>query len=661
MILARRLFSISGDDADLVRAQYAAFTKQIPLLYLLLIANTLALCFAFYGVAPNYLTLYVPGALCLFCGARLVVWSARRSDEVSELKALRLLRQVNFLAAALSVFFVVWSLSLYPYGDSYGRAHVAFYIAITVVGCIFCLIHVRSAALIVALAVNVPFVVFFLGEPQTNLQAMAANIGLVSIAMVAMVFTYYRDFANLVDSRKSLIEKQEETQRLSDENLRLANLDSLTELGNRRRFFGALADSFRRAAIAQERLAIGVVDLDGFKPVNDTHGHVVGDRVLVEAAQRMDARCAGVGTLYRLGGDEFALIVSGSRTDEELLAFGQDLIAAVRAPFNLGEFEVRIGCSVGLAVYPDSADTPARLYERADYALCHVKRYARGEATLFSAAHEEKIRADGAIELALRGADLDRELSMVFQPIVDTGTGATIALEALARWTSPTLGEVSPVNFIPVAERSGFIRRLTKVLLKKALAAARNWPRDVKLSFNLSAHDISAAGGVLQIIDIIHRSGVDARRIDFEITETTISDDFEQACETIRVFKTLGVGVSLDDFGAGYSSLSHVRALPLDKIKIDRSFIVDVASNEISYNIVKSLQSLCFDIGVVCVAEGVEAAEQVEALASLGCTFAQGYYFSKPIPEEGVAAYFAAGEANRGGAFAGICAASGPA
>lgn len=653
MSLARRLFTVPGDNVELVRAQYAAVTKQIPLLYFILIANTLAVCYAFYGVAPNYLAVYIPAALCLFCAARLHFWSAHRDESVSDLRALRLLRQLNVLAAVLAVFFVAWGLSLYPFGDAYGRAHIAFYIAITVVGCIFCLIHVRSAALLVAIIVDVPFVIFFMMEGQASLWAMAVNIGLVSLAMVAMLFTYYREFANLVESRKSLLQKNEETLRLSDENLRLANLDSLTDLGNRRSFFSALDDAFARAHHGGESLAIGVVDLDGFKPVNDTYGHLVGDRLLVEAARRMETCLENGAMLYRLGGDEFALIVPRFESPAAVVAFGQRLIAAIRAPFHLGELDIRIGCSVGFAAYPDSADTPARLHERADYALCHVKRFNRGEAVLFSAAHEEQIRYDGAIELALRGADLERELSMVFQPIVEIDSGRILALEALARWTSPTLGEVSPANFIPVAERSGFIRRLTKVLLRKALTAARDWPREVKLSFNLSAHDISAADGVLQIIDIIHRSGFDPRRIDFEITETTISHDFEQACETIRVFKTLGVGISLDDFGAGYSSLSHVRSLPLDKIKIDRSFIVDITTNEISYNIVKALLSLCFDIEVTCVAEGVESAEQIEALTSVGCTVAQGYFFSRPIPEQDVAAYLSGDER-----FAGARAAS---
>ncbi|WP_036283101.1 bifunctional diguanylate cyclase/phosphodiesterase [Methylocystis sp. ATCC 49242] len=648
MSLARKLFTVSGDNVELVRAQYAAFSKQIPLLYFILITNSLAICYAFHGVAPNYLSLYLPGALCLFCAARFVFWISHDAECVGDERALRLLQQANRLAIVLSFLFTAWALSLYHYGDAYARGQVAFYIAITVIGCIFCLMHVRSAALLVALVVNVPFILYFLLEDQANLRAMAVNIALVTVAMLAVLFAYYRDFSNLVESRKSLMHKQDETQRLSDENLRLANLDSLTELANRRNFFGALDEAFTAAKLSRRRLAIGVVDLDGFKPVNDTHGHLVGDRLLVEAARRMELCCEGVARLYRLGGDEFALIVAGDPSDRAIIDFGRRLIAVIRAPFYLGELDVRIGSSVGFAVFPDSADTPPRLYERADYALYYAKRHKRGEAILFSQEHEEQIRKYGVIELALNSADLESELSMVFQPIVDARTGRTLALEALARWTSPSLGEVSPANFIPVAERSGFIRRLTKVLLRKALAAANDWPEQVRLSFNLSAHDISAADGVLQIIDIIHRSGVDPRRIDFEITETTIAHDFDQACETIRALKALGVGISLDDFGAGYSSLSHVRNLPLDKIKIDRSFVVDITTNEISYNVVKALQSLSADIGVTCVAEGVERPEQVLALASIGCNIAQGYYFSRPIAEPEVAAYLLAGEREPG-------------
>lgn len=643
MSFLRKFFTVP-DDVDLLRAQYAAFSKQMPLLHFILVANALAISYSFYGVAPAYLTVYAPGALCVFCVIRFFYWIRRRNEPVSEGKALRALRHSNRLAAALSIFFTAWGLSLYPYGDAYGRGQVAFFIALTGVGCIFCLIHLRSAALLVALLVNTPFIIFFLLEDQVSLRAMAVNIALVSVAMMTMAFVYYRDFANLVESRKTLMQKQQETQRLSDENLRLANLDSLTDLDNRRRFFGVLEEACARAAEKGERLAIGVIDLDGFKPVNDTYGHLAGDRLLVEAAQRMLTICEGRAKLYRLGGDEFALIVDGDRSAEELSALGRSLIDAIRAPFEMGAIDVRIGGSIGFAAFPDSADTPMRLYERADYALYHAKRHQRGEAILFSNEHEEQIRKYGVIELAMQSADFDKELSLVFQPIVDAHTGRAQALEALARWNSETLGELSPTIFIPVAERNGFIRAMTKVLLRKALAAIKTWPAHVKLSFNLSAHDISANDSVLQIINIINRSGVEPKRIEFEITETAIAQDFNQARETIKALKALGVGISLDDFGAGYSSLSYVRSLPLDKIKVDRSFVDDISTNKISHDIVKSLQSLCADVGIACVVEGVEFEEQMQTLSSIGCNIVQGYYFSRPIPEEEVVAYLEASD-----------------
>lgn len=651
----RRLFADSGDTAELVRAQYTAFSKQVPIIYFILVTNTLAVCYSFYGVAPDYLSIFVPGVLCAICVARFIFWLFRDVEKVSDAQARRQIRHLHCVAGFLSVFFVAWALALYQYGDPYGQAQVAFYIGLTVVGCIVCLMQVRSAALLVAVIVNVPYVGFFLLRDSASLRAMAINLALVSVAMMVMLLVYARDFANLVQSRKTLMHKQAETQRLSDENLRLANLDSLTELPNRRRFFGALDEAFARAQDAGNSVSIGVIDLDGFKPVNDTYGHLVGDRLLVEAASRLQAFATA--PVYRLGGDEFAVIYEGDASRDGLSMLGARLIDALRAPFVFDPLDVRIGCSVGFASFPNSASSAAQLYERADYALYYAKRYRRGEAVLFSAEHEDEIRAYSAIELALQRADLEAELSMVFQPIVDTETARPIALEALARWTNPTLGDVSPGAFIPVAERNGMIRVLTLILLRKALTSMKSWPEPVKLSFNLSALDISSPEGVLRIVDIIRRSGVDPRQIDFEITETAVTSDFEKALETIKALKALGSGVSLDDFGAGYSSLSHVRSLPLDKIKIDRSFIVDIANSKISHDIVKSLQALCDDIGIVCVAEGVEDAEQVAALASVGCKVAQGYYFSYPIPDTDVGDYLVATKWLRAGGSAGQSAA----
>ena len=227
-------------------------------------------------------------------------------------------------------------------------------------------------------------------------------------------------------------------------------------------------------------------------------------------------------------------------------------------------------------------------------------------------------------------------MELAFQPIVDAASARTTGFEVLARWRSPKLGLVSPSAFIPAAERIGVIRTLTRVLLVKALAAARTWPEDIRMSFNLSAHDICSPDGILPLISVIHASGVPPRRIEFEITETAVTFDFVHAEQSISALKAIGCGISLDDFGTGYSSLSHVHRLPLDKLKVDRSFVHDVNANPISHKIIKSLTGLCADMEISCVVEGVETKEQLDSLCRLGADYIQGYYFAEPMPADAV-------------------------
>jgi predicted signal transduction protein with EAL and GGDEF domain len=232
----------------------------------------------------------------------------------------------------------------------------------------------------------------------------------------------------------------------------------------------------------------------------------------------------------------------------------------------------------------------------------------------------------------LRRANIVEEFDLVFQPIVNIQTGRTVAFEALARWVSPDLGPVAPGQFIPVAERIGFINRLTLPLLRKALAGARSWPYEVRLSFNLSARDCGSKEAVNKIIDVIQCSGFQPRRLDFEITETAVIQDLDQAKNAINAFRALGCGISLDDFGTGYSSLSQLHALSLTKLKIDRTFISRIEHNPASYKIVKSLLALSADMELECVSEGVEREEELQVLKGLGCALVQGYLISRPMP-----------------------------
>ncbi|MCK1287403.1 EAL domain-containing protein [Bradyrhizobium sp. 44] len=654
------LFRVPADNPELMRAQFDAFSKQIPLLYFILITNTIAVAYTYVPLAPASLSMIVPAVLIGVTGFRTFWWLRQRGVVRKDADILRNLRLTNWIAAPIAAGFTLWSFALYPYGDAFAKSQVAFYMAVTVIGCIFSLMHLRSAALIVTLVVDVPYVLFYFATGEPTLEAMAVNNLLVTGAMVTVLFIYYRDFADLVASRKSLLAQQAATQALSDENFRLANLDSLTELPNRRRFFAELSSAFTDAERRNVRVAVGIIDLDGFKPINDNYGHSVGDRVLIEAGRRIREVCEGFGPqrveFARLGGDEFGLVVCGDPDDADLMRLGERVGDQVKLPYQLDTAHTGLSCSIGFALFPQSATTAEALYECADYSLYHAKRHLRGRTVIFSSELEAEIRSRGVIENLLRTADFSTEVDLVYQPIVDAMSEHTAGFEVLARWHSSRLGLVSPADFIPAAERIGLIRPLTQALLVRALATARTWPDHIRLSFNLSAHDVCSPEGILPLITIIEKSGLPPHRIDFEITETAVTFDFVRAQQSIAALKAMGCGISLDDFGTGYSSLSHVHWLPLDKIKIDRSFIADVNDNPVSHKIIKSLTGLCDDMEIACVAEGVETRAQLDTLRRLGCDFIQGYYFAKPMHGDAIDEYLARERQRLGGAVSRVVA-----
>lgn len=623
-------------DPELLKAQYSAFSKQVPLLYGMLLVNTWALAATHFQAVPRYLALYFPLLLTAICLARLVCWLRSSGKNVSIDKARRRLVQTNRLAVILAAAFSWWAISLFPYGDVAMQGHTAFYMGLTTIGCIFCLMHLRSAAVIVAVVVNLAFIVFFGAVGNPVFTAKAINVALVSITLLFMLQVYYRDFSNMVAS-------QRRTQALSDENFRLATIDSLTSLPNRRRFFSELHVRFERARQTGRRLAVGVLDLDGFKPVNDVHGHTVGDMLLVQVGDRIRSVCADRALACRLGGDEFALIVDDVQDDALLMALGERVCAMLRQPVLLDGARVQVAATIGFAIYPDRAEDAEALFENADYALYEGKRSHRGNAILFSEQHDADIRRNARIEQALMHADFAAELSVHFQPIVDIRQGRVVALEALARWHSPQLGNVSPADFVPMAERIGMIGAVTRVLLRKALVLFQQWPEPLRLSFNLSAHDTQSRDTVGQLLDIIASSGVAPSRIDLEITETAMMSDVGQARDAVQLIKAAGCGLSLDDFGTGYSSLTQLHSWPLSKIKIDRRFVTDIQHNAASYKIVRSLLTLSTDMQIGCVVEGVETQAQLDILRQLGCELVQGFVFSRPLPAEDVTVFLASG------------------
>jgi diguanylate cyclase (GGDEF)-like protein len=629
-----RLFCVPRDNPRLLRAQYHALARQIPLMYFILLVNSWALACTHFLTSPVWLTVYIPLVLTLICMARAVSWRRGSHVEPNEKDILEALERTNRICGVVAVGFTVWALALFPYGDSYAKAHVAFYMAITVIGCIFCLMHLRSAALLTAAVVNIAFVAFFASADNPTFIATAVNVVLVSMAMLVILQNHYRNFTGLVNA-------QAQTEALSDENSRLANQDSLTGLPNRRRFFTCLQTCLEEAGGDGSRLAVGILDLDGFKPVNDLYGHSVGDRLLQQVGARLNALLPSEVHVARLGGDEFALIVPDCGADEQLSEFARHICEALGKPYVLVDVPVQVGASLGLATFPDRATNSGELFEYADYALYQSKRNHPGKMALFSAAHQEQLLRDIVTEQALRRADLEREFEVVFQPIIALQSGKTVAFEALARWHSAELGAVSPGQFIPIAERIGMINRLTLPLLGKALRVAERWPAPVRLSFNLSAHDCGSAEAVAQIATLLGAGLCDPARVDLEITETATMQDIAQVQEAIKVFRRLGCGISLDDFGTGYSSLSQLHALALTKLKVDRSFVARIDEKPASFKIVKSLLALSQDMALDCIIEGVETPQEAAALVGLGCEYVQGYLFARPMSADQTYAWLA--------------------
>ena len=611
------------------RAQVAAFTKQVPLLYFGLTVNCITLAFTYYGSAPAFLTVIVPAFVITFCSVRTIIWLRTRDIVMSDAAVAERVKTLVRLGLILGVSVLLWALSLYSYGDTGMRGHVVVGVGVTVFACIFCLMHLRSVALLLTAVLIIPFTSFLVTTREPINIAIAINIILVTAAAVIILLIVSRDFERMIIN-------QIETQRLSNENLLLAARDSLTGLPNRREFFLNLDRYLRRTAVTGGPLAVGLIDLDGFKPVNDLYGHAVGDQVLRLVTQRLrDVSGDGV-VVARLGGDEFAIILSGLTSESDILAEGEKICTALKIPYTMPGIVANISASVGFALSPEAGRTAEQLYERADYALYHAKQNKRGRPIMFSTEHETEMRSHSLVEQCLRKADLDSELSLEFQPLFDMREDRIIAFEALARWRNPELGQVSPGVFIAVAERTDFINKLTHTLLRKALAVARNWPEEIHVSFNLSMRDLISTESILNIIAIVHSSGVDPRRIDFEVTETAIMADFDQVQESIAALKSLGCRISLDDFGTGYSSLGYIHRLPLDKIKIDRSFVTNIETEKSSRDIVKAVVGLCRNLHLECVVEGMETKEQADALRNLGCNAMQGYYFGKPMTESAV-------------------------
>jgi diguanylate cyclase (GGDEF)-like protein len=409
---------------------------------------------------------------------------------------------------------------------------------------------------------------------------------------------------------------------------RLAHTDSLTGLANR----FMLRDTLNRLIVQKRPLALLAIDLDRFKTVNDNHGHSAGDAVLQTVAERLRQRLPPDALLARLGGDEFAVVLSAPADMAVVEALAQRVVDSLAEPVEIGSRVLRVGASVGLTLRHNEPVSLDGLLVQADMAMYAAKEAGRGRWARYTPLLGEHSRRQLAIEQGLRSALERGELMLHWQAKLDLASGRITGAEALMRWTHPTLGPISPLEFIAVAEQCGLIDAMGQWALHEACRAGTQELVGLTVAVNVSPAQLQSGRFLQQLCEALDTSGMDPGRLELEITESVFMEDAEQALRLLRAIRQTGVHLALDDFGTGYSSLSYLRSFPFDTLKIDRSFVTELLSREQSRAIVRMIAELAATLGMHTVAEGVETAEQMQAVRAAGCNEVQGYLVSRPQP-----------------------------
>jgi diguanylate cyclase (GGDEF)-like protein len=412
----------------------------------------------------------------------------------------------------------------------------------------------------------------------------------------------------------------------------LARHDGLTDLPNRTLLEERLEHALARAARTGEEVALVAVDLDRFKAVNDLFGHAEGDRVLKDVAEILRHCVRATDTVARIGGDEFAILQVGASQPEGAATLSDRILETFREVMNLSLDPTAVGASLGVAVYPMDADDAESLRHAADIALYKAKTSGRGAVAFFDAQMDIEARQRRQLENDLRHAVTRREFRLDYQPLVRSADGALCGYEALVRWNHPERGEVGPDDFIPLAEETGAILAIGEWVLMEACRAAAAWPAPLKVAVNISAVQFQVATLADVVAAALAASGLDAARLELEITETALLKDREAVIATLHRIKALGASIVMDDFGTGYSSLSNLQSFPFDKIKIDRSFIQSMEDDDAARSIIRAIVGIGRSLNLPVVAEGVETAEQRRLVIEEGCPEAQGFYFGRPGP-----------------------------
>lgn len=436
---------------------------------------------------------------------------------------------------------------------------------------------------------------------------------------------------------EELKQREQEKAKFEAQLAHQALYDELTGLPNRRLFTQQLLKALEQASLANRQLAMLFIDLDGFKLVNDSLGHIVGDMLLAKVAARLQAQVSEKHIIARLGGDEFAVVVVDPPNDQEVEQLARNLVASVEEPFFMEDNKVSISASIGISSYPEQGTTSIELLQNSDAAMCAAKRNGKNSFARYTTTLGVSVRERVSLEQELRAAIDQGGISVFYQPEFDTTSMRVVRFEALARWAHPTLGMIPPSKFIPIAEQSGLIVPLGAYVMERACAKAvelqREMQHPMQIAVNVSSIQFGRSTFVDEVMDTLRRTGLAPHLLQLELTESVMLSGTEFVADSMRKLSLLGVEFAIDDFGTGYSSLGYLHNLPFDALKVDRSFVLELGEKPESEAIMKSLVILAHGLRMRVIVEGVETPEQLEMISHLGGDEVQGYLLCRPVAD----------------------------
>ena len=610
----------------IVEERYWSLRRQVPIVYALGLINSSAMEVAATGrLAPG---LNLPTFIAACALLRLWQWFGGGSGApVPHEQMLARMRQTVLFAALVCAAMCARCLYLFQVGDAASHMAVMLFGGLTAIGVAYGLTALPAAGRIPLLLIIVPISAAALLSRDRHFAGAAFGLVVVAVLTMRLLSAHSRHFTDVIRSRSVMAREQELAERAHREAVIAATTDVLTGLPNRRAFIAAL----ETASADGSPFALAILDLDRFKTVNDTFGHLIGDQLLQEVARRLIRAAVGGWLVARLGGDEFGILMPGVAAGADARATGAQIVRQVSGPAFIEGREFAVLASCGVALSRGGKDqSPSRAMADADLALYQAKE-AGGGAALFEIRMEAPRRRRAEIERALQLASVGDSLGVMFQPIFDLATGEVVANEALARWTDPELGPVPPSEFVPIAEQLKLIGDINAHLMRLAFEEARTWPDGVRLSFNLSAVQLCSPGLAKTVLRALRGARMGADRLQVEVTETALLADFERARANLEDLKSAGATIVLDDFGAGYASIGYLRELRFDQIKLDGGLVTAAQHSADGKQLLRAVVGLCDILGVSSVAEHVQTAELLALVTDLGCTAGQGFWLAPPL------------------------------